>query len=264
MPKSKESPFDRFVKADQPLKNRLFGASYGEPGSGKTHFWLGAPGPIVLFSMDKGQEGVVEKFQDEKDIYIKEYEWEPTPNPREDSDIDEANQEAATLVRDAFVEDFQHAITIARTVIIDKETDIWELFRYAEFGKPKDAPLNYAPLNQGYRQLINMPKALDINFGLIQAMKEPWMPKVNKKSGAIGAGPSGDLKRHGFKEIEGLVHINIFHSWKAGDDGPEFMMDIGKTRGPATKTIQGTHQENLSFVELAQLVFPDSTEEDWQ
>lgn len=260
MPKSTllSSPFSRFQKADQPTKNRIIGASFGMPGTGKTSFWLGAPGPIILFSFDKGLEGVVEKFQDTKDIYVAEYDWSPT------EDLD---QEEAITLRDKFTEDFEHAIEVARTVLIDKETDLWELFRYAEFGAPKDAPLNYPALNQRYRRLINLPKSTDINFGITQGMKERWVKKVNARTGAQGAAASGEFERAGFKEIEGLMHVNLFHERKRNPEPNKpsvFTFEVGKSRGPGAPDVQDQTFENLSFVDFAQLVFPDSTEEDWQ
>lgn len=251
--------WDRYVKAQGLAKHRIIGASFGEPGSGKTSFWLGAPGPIVIMSFDKGLEGVVERFQHDKDIYVAEYDWAPTET---------LEQDAAITLRDKFIEDYEYAVANARTVIWDKEDDIWELFRYAEFGEPKDSPLNYPALNQRYRQLINLPKGSDINFGLIQGMKDEWVPKVNKKTGAQGAVGSGNRVRKGFKEIEGLVHINLEHRRRkvvddTGATRSVFELAIGKARGPGGQDVQDQTFENLTFGDFGQLVFPDSEEGDW-
>src|SRR6266404_5659998 len=109
--------FARYTKTDRSIKQRIIGLSVGEPGSRKTSFWLEAPAPIIVFSFDKGMEGVVSRFPEEKEIYVKEYEWLPTSD---------TGQEEAIEKRDAFTEDFEHAIQVARTVVIDKETDLWE------------------------------------------------------------------------------------------------------------------------------------------
>lgn len=251
--KTKASLYDRFVKADAGIKNRIIAASFGENGTGKTSFWLGAPGPIIIFSIDQGLEGVVEKYQDAKDIYVKQIEWAPT---------EKLVQEDAIALRDSFEADFEHALqdTDARTILIDKESDLWELYRYAEFGEPKDAPLNYPALNQRYRRLVNLPKAYDVNFGLIQGMKDAWVPKVNPKTGAQGAAASGDRKRWGFKELQDLVHINIEHTRQDG----EFAISVGKSRGPGSASVQDKTFLDFAFADFAQLVFPDSSEEDWQ
>ena len=243
--------YARYTKADAPVKQRIIGLSVGEPGSRKTSFWLEAPGPIVIFSLDKGLEGVVERYQEHKDIYVSEYEWSPT------SDL---GQDEAIELRDKFTEDFEHAIQNARTVIWDKENDIWEMFRYAEFGAPNDAPRNYPALNQRYRRLINMPKSLDINFGLIEGMKDEWGTKVNKKTGAQGAVSTGNRIRAGFGELDGLVHLVLGHSGVSPDT---WNLHVGKARGPGGHEIAGQDFQGLTFGELAQLVFPESSEGDW-
>ncbi len=250
---AKADPFSRFTKAEDTPKQRIIGASYGEVGTLKTSFWLGAPGPIVVQSLDQGLEGVVEPhLKDGKEIYIAEYEWNPT---------EELDQDEAIMLRDKFIEDFEHAITVARTVVWDKETQVWELFRYAEFGAPNDAPRNYPQLYQRYRRYLNMPKSTDINFGIIQGMRTPWVTKVNPKSGAQGAVKGNERERKGMDEIEELVHINIEHFLDPTDK--EFKLRIGKARGPGGRDIQNTVIPYVEFPEFAQLVFPDSEEGDW-
>jgi hypothetical protein len=259
MAKSPSNPFDRYVKADDGIKNRLIWASFGEAGSGKTTFALTAPGPIVIQSLDMGLEGVVEPFTRDKEIYIAEYDWHPT---------DEMDQDQAIDLRDKFIEDFEHAVLHARTVIWDKETDVWELFRYAEFGKPNDSPKDYAKLYQRYRRYINMPKSSDINFGLLQGMKSPWAMKATG-SGAKSLTKSPDRIRKGMDEIDALVHINLQHrrEREAGDEGgfkSVFYIDVGKSRGPGSRDVQDQTFQNLTFPEFAVQVFPDTDVEDWR
>jgi hypothetical protein len=244
----------RFEKANAPLKHRIIARSTGEVGTGKTTFWLGAPAPIVIFSFDKGLEGVIEPYQEKKDIYLAEYDWHPT---------EDLTQEDAVALRDKFTTDFEVAIQNARTVVIDKETDLWELFRYAEFGGPNDAPRNYPKLNQRYRRYINMPKSLDINFGTIQGMKDEWktISSVDRNSGAVkekGAS-TGHRIPSGFGELDALVHINLHHRREKG----EFLIDVGKSRGPGGHDIQDQTFPGLTFVDFAQLVFPSTDETDW-
>jgi hypothetical protein len=248
--------FSRYTRATTELyqKQRLIGLSIGEPGSRKTSFWLEAPGPIVVFSLDQGMEGVVDRVlrdSPDKEIYVKEYEWMPTQD---------TSQEEAIELRDRLTDDFEHAIQIARTVVWDKEGDIWEMFRYAEFGSPNDAPRNYPALNQRYRRLINMPKATDVNFGVIEGMKDEWGSKVNQKTGAQGAASTGRRIRAGFGELDGLVHLVLTH---AGVSPSDWSLSVGKARGPGGHEVAGQTFSNLTFQELAMQIFPDSDEGDW-
>lgn len=251
--------WDRYTKADSAPRQRIIGLSVGEVGTGKTHFWLGAPGPIVVQSLDKGLEGVVEKFQADKDIYVAEYDWSPTDN---------LDQDEAVLLRDKFIADYEHALQHARTVIWDKESDVWQLFRYAEFGAPNDNPRNYDVLNQRYRKYVNAAKATDINFGCIEGMKDEWVSKFNPKTGKEGARSSGNRLRQGFSELDGLVHITLFHTRErqTDDDGivtPVYSFEVGKARGPGGFDVQEKKFEATTFAQFAQMVFPESDDTDW-
>lgn len=258
--KTQTSIWSRYQKASTPPRQRLIGLSVGEVGTGKTHFWLGAPGPIVVFSFDKGLEGVVEPYQDVKDIYVSEYDWSPT---------DELNQDEAIKLRDKFIEDYEHALQHARTILWDKETDVWSLFRYAEFGGATDAPRNFDVLNQRYRKYVNMPKSLDLNFGCIEGMRDEWGTRINTKTGKEQGKPTGNRIRTGFNELDGLVHLTLFHTRERrtsenGSVSPAFCVEVGKARGPGGFDVQEQKFENLSFTEFAMLVFPGTDEDTWR
>lgn len=245
--------FTRYTKADATIKQRIIAASVGEPGSGKTTFWLTAPAPIIIMSFDKGLEGVVEPFAKKKEIYVAEFEWAPAPGA-------ELDQQEAIDLREKFTETFEHAILHARTIVWDKETDVWGLFKYAEFGvSEKGKPQDWDSLKQRVRRLINMPKALDINFGIIQGMKNEWVPEVNKKTGVKGITQSGAKIRAGMDDVEALVHIDLMHVRDKGT----FILNVSKSRGPGSRDVQDQSFTNLTFPDLAQLVFPDSSAEDW-
>jgi hypothetical protein len=159
-----KSGLARFQRAGDVTKQRMIAASYGEAGSGKTTWWLGAPAPIVIQSFDMGLEGVVEEFAKQKDIYVIEYEMM-------EADGSELNQAHAIEVRDKFIADYEVAIQSARTVIWDRETDVWDAFKYAEHGDCGAGGATSAQwdsLKARLRRLVNMSKATDINFGLIQ------------------------------------------------------------------------------------------------
>lgn len=252
-----------FKRATDEEKLRLFGCSTGEPGSRKTSFWLEGPGPIAVFSMDQGLEGVVgrEIRNTGKEIYVREYDWQPT----KDGDYIELKT-AAELVRDQYMADFEMALKVARTILVDKETDVWGLFRYAEFGpEGNDAPRNYPALNQRYRRLVNMAKATDVNVGFIDGMKDEWGTKV-KSNGAQGAASTGRRIRSGFGELEGLVHFDLHHTGLQPDIDKDnaWNIHVGKARGPEGWRYAGTDIGSVTFQEFAMLIYPGSSPEDWE
>jgi hypothetical protein len=254
---------DLFEKLGSEGKQRIIGASFGEVGTLKTSFWLTAPGPILLQSLDRGTEGVVDVYLKklenegrEKDIYHVKYDPNTHLLAGEDDGQAVAEEMAAKIEKD-----FEVAIANGiRTIIWDKETQIYEIFKYAQFGSPSDQPSNYYQLFQRYRALINKAKDSDINFGVIQGMKTPWVSEM-KNSGKIGAKPSKTERvRRGMPEIDELMHLNIEHII---DEDGDFAMKVGKVRGPGARGIQNKTIGYVEFPEFATLVFPETEEGDW-
>lgn len=260
MTKKANNQFERYTRAtiEAYTHHRLVGMSVGEPGSCKSTFWLTGPAPIVVLSFDLGMEGVVDRIlrdiDPDKEVYVKEYEWLPT---------EDTSQDEAIELRDQYFEDYEHALQNARTVLIDKETDLWELYRYAEFGAPNDAPRNYPALNQRFRKLVNMAKQHNANVGFIEGMKDEWAQKVNKKTGAQGAASTGNRIRAGFGELDGLVHQVLWHTGVSPDS---WTIEVGKCRGDNGADMAGNTFDHATIPDLptfAQLLFPNSDESEW-
>lgn len=245
-------------------KQRIIASSFGEVGTLKTSFWLTAPGPILMQSLDRGTEGVVDvylkKLEEEegrsKDIYVVQYDANTHLLAAE-----EDAQAAAEAVFAKIEDDMRKAIKGGvKSVIWDKETQVYEIAKYAVLGAPTDAPSNYYALFQRYRALINEAKDSDINFGLIQGMKTPWVAEM-KGSGKMGAKPSATKRvRRGMPEIDELMHMNIEH---VIDEDGDFMMNIGKVRGPGAREVQNTTIAYCDFPTFAELVFPETSAKDW-
>lgn len=248
MPTAKISPLAAFPLAPSMAVPRIVAASVGDVGTGKTHFWLTGPAPVVVLSFDRGTEGVVEKFRSEQDkeIRVKHYDWEPTEELEQ-----QFTKEQAVLLRNEFIKDFVTACSFARTVIVDKETAMWNLFRYAEFGSPKgEVPRDFDKANQMMSKYVSLPKKLTINCGFIQDVKEEWVSQSKK---------SGGVLRAGFRETPKIVQVDLFHTREGGD----FLITVNKARGPMAKTMQDQTYKNYDFPTLAVSMFPDTDLEDW-
>lgn len=249
---------DGFEEVPDDPKPRILGLSYGEWGTGKSALWLGAPGPIALFDFDEGAEGVAEDFKKEKDIRIKRYTW---------SAVNDDAQDEAKEIRDDFFESYAKAIEHARTVIIDKGSQLWEIVRYAEFGEPSGAPRDYYPLNKWMTRLFSMAKASDANFGMIDGMKDKWATKAKEGGGSKGVN-TGQRERRGFGEAEEASFVVLYHE---KDEDGNFLYTVQKSRGPGAHEVQGVTvaiendpEEKLkAFRQLAVRIFPDTDESDW-
>jgi hypothetical protein len=250
----KKADWGRFEPISNAVNHRLVFRSYGPEKTGKNHFGFTAPGPIAVLSFDIGLEGTVEKFlRAGKDIRYVEYEFAKN----------DVSQEAAQVMVAQFMGDYAKALEVARTIIIDTETELWDLFRYAEFGVNKqgvstDAPKDYVKLNSNYRDFIQQAYDGGVNLQLIQKVKERW--KTNEKGSPV---PSGNFEPSGFKEAGYIVQASLSHSFEGRDEAgvPQFGIEVKNCR--QNMALAGECFTNIDFPTLAQLVFPDSTEENW-
>lgn len=264
--------FSRFTRATDDTRFRVIANSAGEQGSGKSSFWLGAPGPIVFLTFDGGLEGIVDVYlreHPEKVIYVATYDMGLVPSENDEDDAPPAyTQDMAIELREKVIKDYNSAIRDgAKTVVLDKETDFWRECSYAEFGDPKTGnPKDWDALKDVERKMIATARASDINLGMIQGMKNDWIPQVNRKTGTKGIAQSGLRVPAGHDEIGHLMFHNLYHSRgtrKNLDGETEVYMNIrvGKSH---ERSIQEQEYENLTFIEMAQLMFPTSDESDWQ
>lgn len=260
----------RYTRATAEPTPRVIARLVGEIGSGKTDFALGAPGPIVVHTFDQGLEGVIEAYAGEKEIYVQSYDLGVGVG-------DEVTHEAAVAVRDRFIANFEQDITerAARTMIIDRESDLWNLHVFAETGTDDRfgaAPAKDWPkIKAKERRLIAMAKASNVNLLIIQGMRNEWAKAVNPKTGNMTSTPNGNRIPDGMDEVGSDVHIDInFTREDFDNEASKFWMRVGKSRGPGSRSVQGQTFElvkdgaaKFGFAEFAQLVFPNTTEEDW-
>lgn len=253
------NPWSTYQRASSDRICRTIWLASGEVGTGKTRFGLTGPQPVFVQSLDKGLEGVVEDLAADKEVYFKEYDWAPVEG-------EEFSQQQAIELREAILTDFNHALQHARTIIWDKESDIREVFQYAEFGSPMGNNIkDYAKLNQRYFNLINHVKSVpNVNFGLIQAMKDEWVVgdsgKVDQNTGQKkkSFNKSGRRIRSGYDRLDELVMLELHFRREAG----EFFIDIGKCRQNAQLMDQTIPA--MAFSEFGQLLLPNTSAEDWQ
>lgn len=224
------------------IPRRLIWVSAGREKCGKNHFGLTGPSPIYGQYFDPGGlEGVAEKFLKAplgpKEIHAVYYQF----NKRADE------QAHAKDVKAKFITDYRYALKHARTIQWD-ETEFWEVCRFAEFGRESARGREYGPLNGEYRGLIMDAYNAGVNLQLIQKVKEEWEDDK----------PTGNWVPNGFKGAASIAQVNLRHAWSL-DEG--FQTTIVNCR--QNMAIAGDTLPDLTHSELAQLVFPDTTEEDW-
>lgn len=240
-------------------KHRTIALVTGEAGAGSTRFALTGPGPHLHQSFDMGLEGTIDQAEAEgllSDPFdAREYSWKPGPGGTFDKKL-------AEDVRDQFEADMVEALEGGyRMISWDKEDQVWELYRYAEFGAPNDNPKNYAKLNQRYVALVNMVKNYDASLIMIDSLRTPW------EKGPNGLVKTKRRERRGFDELDRLVMVEIHMRREPSSDPnasplPEYYFDIGKCR--QNSKIQDQTFAAMTFPEFGTLLMPGSVEEDWK
>jgi len=110
-----------------------------------------------------------------------------------------------------------------RTVVLDREDEVWELHRYEEFdGKSSAKSHHYTQLNMAYKAMLKMAEKNNKNLIMIDAMSAEY--KANQ--------PTGRMKRDGFKHLGMLSQLELE---AIVDDYGNFSIQVVKCRDNATR-----------------------------
>ena len=257
-------PSGGFIRATKKRSRRLIASIDGLEKQGKDHFALTAPGPICVISTDNGLDGVVQKFQDQKEIYIAEYRLGSIGNTNGKKRTLEDQAEVSAIcskIWENIVRDYNDALNSgARTVIVDTSTELWEILRMARFGKLTQVmPHHYAPVNAEFDGFIkDAYEHENVNLLLLHKLTEEW------KNSADGKGSrTGEYKRSGFKGVAFAVQANTV-VWRDPEESkiPDcFHVTVQDCRDDPTLNGVDLSGEECNFPTLAALILGGDPEE---
>ena len=189
------------VSSDAMPPRRLVMRIGGFEKDGKTHFGLTMPAPISVLNIDRGLEGVVEKFAREKEIHIsKDFRAMPSVTREDNERRWDAIMEAYTVA----LED--HTI---RSVLYDTDTEAWEIVRLGFFGKLVGVrELHYPEVNSIFRDVIDMALAHDKNVILTCRLRKQYI-RTKSTEGKESASWNGKWEESGFGEFGSIVQANL-------------------------------------------------------
>lgn len=201
------------TRRDEP--KRLVACLSGREKVGKTHFALTAPGPIFFINIDLGTEGVVGKFQDQgKRIYVQDVRVPKLANKA----VYEPMWENLKSV-------FQKIYSLNEgTVVVDTDTEVYELARLAKFGKLSQImPQHYTEVNNEYREVLRLAYDSPMNSVFIHKMKPKYINNAR----------TADYEPSGFGDMEYNSQINIICYREDSQEGsgmPEFSVFVKDCR----------------------------------
>ncbi len=234
------------------LPKRLLVSIEALDKGGKTHLALTAPGPIALFDMDRGLEGVVQKFMAEKEILFTSYRHLPC--------ITEDDHKKLWA---KFEKDYDAALSGKgiRSIILDTATELWEKARLAEFGRLSNVQHLYPALNAKFRKLID--RAFDAEKNLILVHKRKKAYKQNVKGEDSW---TGEWERAGFSEIGYVVQVNLYSFQMLDEFGvpnQDFACQVINSRLQPSLNGEVFAGDLCNFPYIASLLRPDTEITDW-
>ena len=188
----------------------------GRTNTGKSEFAMSAPGPGIFICVDRGFDGLLDN---------------PNPPSTRCNDyafkVIQAPLPTQALTADylaywkSFYEEYKKALANpdCRTVVIDGDSDTWELQRLAEFGKLTQIPsLMYVNVNASRRAMIA--RAWDSGKIVIATNKveDEYKEVINAQgvteldnSGKPKKSKTGNDVRQGYKDTDYLWQIQLRH-----------------------------------------------------
>jgi hypothetical protein len=265
---------------DVGIERRIIANIEGLEKTGKDTIALTGPDPIVLFNLDRGCDGPLQRARKKgKKIivagidrgpgklpayYFTKPKLAPGKSAQEMSYI-QATAEAARKVWRQFKDDYLEALdSKVRTLVIDTGTAAWELIRFARFGKLKQIlPLNYSEVNQEFQSLIQRAYDFDKNVIWLHRIKPEWADTFDKKGNKVSV-KTGRFERSGYRDMGFEVQTNVrLEKWTDKKGRVHFKAQILDCR--LNQGLDGLELEDemCSFPFLAATVFENDPDE-WE
>lgn len=239
-----------FKPLDSTIHPRIIMALSGPQRFGKTHFALTTPGPIAYFNIDMGDEGVTDKFADQKKIY----------NFPMDVPTGDNMQEIARESWASFVPAYDLALKEMRSIVIDTASELWEILRIARFGKLTEImPYQYTPVNAEFKDLFHKAKhTTSTNVIFLHRVKVEY---ANNQ-------PTGNLVPAWYNKTAYEVQLvgtmrRYERNVDEGREATEFRLFIDDSRHNASLINMELPGIMSNFPAMAQTVIPKSKPEDW-
>ena len=249
---------------------RLMIGTDGATDTGKTEFALSCPGPGIVICLDRGFDGVFDNPAppaSRRDDFAFKVTQQPLATQAAQTDFLEYWKQFYSIFKEAL------ANPDARTVVIDGDSDSWELQRLAEFGKLSQIPpIMYTNVNAARRAMYA--RAWDSGKIVIATNKisreyktiknADGTPKLNEKSGQeIREWDGKSFKRQGFEDQEYLWQIQLRHLYREAKAGPEWGIKITKCK--ADKSLIGLELwgTDCCFTGLVSAVYPHIDLAEW-
>jgi hypothetical protein len=222
--------------------------------NGKTTFVGSAPEPLVIFTTDFAG---IRRAQLDKRFPGKDIRVEVLPEIDMNAHADNIKSSAKKAVDD-FKSKWDNALRAARSVGVDNASDLWLLFRLAEFGRTKiDSRTfgsEYDGINADFTNVIRQSYKCAVNVILLH--------QVNAQRDEKGKITAGSYSRKGFRHLGPLVD-ELVYLYRNDDNGDFMLRVIESGFNSSLRNLEWKTNPDVAFIDYALKVFPQSTPDQW-
>jgi hypothetical protein len=215
---------------------------------GKTRFGLTAPKPIMYLNFDRMIEEVVLAelgINPDTDLFIKKI--------RVDSELpQDKHKEQWREVQEAILWALRESEGI-RSIVVDTESEMWELARMSEFGKLTQVmPYLYTQLNSGYKFLLDQCDKHNVNVIFLQKLKKQY----KNDTWAGGYEPAG------FGKLKDIAQVNAEMYMVEDGEDEVFTLEILNNGLKASMNHEVFQNEMCTFPNVA-AALTDTWPDEW-
>lgn len=257
---------DGFLSGSHILKTRrLMIGSEGVTNTGKTEFALSAPGPGICLCLDRGIDGVL--GNQNPPPTRNEFAYKVIAVPLNT----QTNQEGYREYWKSYKVELYKVLDNkdCRSVVIDGDSDSWELQRLAAFGKLTQVlPIQYTEANAARR--VVYARAYDSGKIIIATNKVKRsynVPVVNADGTPKMSGGKQEkewdgrsMERQGFADQDYLFQIQLRHHY---DDKKGFGIEILKCKVDKDLKGETLWGDDCNMATLVQLCYPNVSLDEW-
>ncbi len=255
---------------------RLLVGTEGDTNTGKTEWAISAPGPGIVLCLDRGFDSMLDNPRP-PETRRQDFAFSVIPVLLSLQAQQPDYQECWKAFRTRFYKALENPD--AKTVVIDGDSDSWELQRLAAHGKLTGVfpQTNFTEVKAARRALIA--KAWDSGKNIIATnkLKDEWKPILGKDGeplkddrGEIKREATGGRERQGFPDQSYLWHVQIRHLYQPPKKNKFDKMVPAQWGLRILKCKANTEHEgselwgaDCSFASLVQLIYPQVPLKDW-